>query len=249
MKLTQDFLPGPIADNIIHALQKCSAAKLLAMERDGVLRIKDNSLSPYSLIAAGLSRYSLESNVPARLFFYPNGNLPNYTGYDREVISVLNTIDIRALHHLEELIERLWPNEFFHLTDVPYAKLMRVFLRKEHLREVYYSDNLEERFPEQMDLLQRIMPVMEKIKKCRYSTRVRIDSNLLPDVAEFFGVSLHWVYEMEVPLFCTTQSAELIFDRYTLMQPHEQEMFRTALRQMNHSYGNYVLNLSEKEGR
>ena len=225
-----DFSDGYFSDNIISALHKCSARTLLGLKEKGLLRFSANDyiLNHTSLTMNGLDDYAAAAgcSVSDLVFTGVYEKRPVYTKQDSFVLAALNTgLTSEEVKRFEKWCSLLFPNEVYDrdVTRVPdRLQLALSLLPYGALAEKAPLQNAAGETVVQPDIVER---ELSRFRGTGYSATVVLSSNIYPDLALLAGVSLHWILNLKTPLFCNTQAADKLFDRYTLLQPYERDRF------------------------
>lgn len=235
MRYTIEFADGDISNNIIDALHYCSAEQIGAMIRDGAIRMnqKQTSILPSSLLPDHLDRYSAESGVPMlNLLFGPDASASTtYTPYDNYVRSSLESFSERGLRELCDQVDKFFPNELFKTTGRPSYKLHAV-LTSFSTGTLIDAMESDDHIPDYKQLRHDIRPEIDRYYRSHRSPKFVFLSDYLPDLATYAGVSLHWILSLDSPLYFSSQMADVIFDRYTLMSESEQRAFCHILKKI-----------------
>ena len=78
---------------------------------------------------------------------------------------------------------------------------------------------------ERLELVPQVVNELNRFCASHYSNKFSFACGYWTDLAIYFGVSLHWIFDLKVPMYCKNQIADCIFVHYSLMQPHEQTVF------------------------
>ena len=227
-----EVIDGPFADRILSALNECRPEILVSLRTENHLRMKNSyTLTCKSLRLQSLDAYSTATGIPISQFFYsesdflPNGNVDTcYTKNDQFVINALNTLSDSQLEAFGELLPKYYPNNRFYCSfDKPHYRLTEHLTTK--VRGFLSEDTVRMQQEAGKPISSEIIADIVKIRKNNYSPFCVYNSNCWPDWATFAEVSLHWLFQLQSPLYCTRQTADSIFDRYVMMQPEEQSSF------------------------
>lgn len=229
MQIRYDFSPNVgITDRILASLRNCSSAELIKLANAGKIRMKDFILTERSISAEHLEDYAKNTNASLLYYFYGvNSIVPKYTPYDGYVISYLNSRSPAELKALKDHLLAIFPNNFYKASPVAENNRNRLGLV---LRRMPKGTFLFESFddigiPAYKNLNDSIVPELLRFKNSHYTPLFTFHCKYWVDLATFAGVSLHWLFYLKSPLFCTTQLGDEVFDYYTLMQPSQQEQF------------------------
>lgn len=250
MRTRYDFADGFVTENILSALSLCSAETIIKMFRNGDLRQQSTFLLSYkSIIPNSLGAYSQVTGIPVRDFFYGSNSsiVPTYTANDQFVIATLDSLPSRELDNLAAFVASLFPNDLVSMTGNPSAKLLAFYGCR-----TYPTRAFEEKVDVTFGYKQYrvdIKPELLRFSKSHYSKLFMFHSDYLADMATFFGVSLHWVFNMKCPMFCQTNTADDLFDRYTLMTEEQQHLFCEILIYLLEHPSSSPLEFFKKGGR
>lgn len=250
MRIHYDFFDGFVSDNIIEALSFLSGDAVVLLFQKNILRQHPSLLLTYkSLKSESIGNYSEITNVPVLDFFYGSNStiVPTYTPNDPFVIAALDSLPARELDNLAAFVADLFPNDLVNYNEYPSANLIALY-RKRSLPTRAYKEDVDITFGYKQYRLD-IKPELLRFANSHYSKAFIFHSDYLADIATYFGVSLHWVFHMKHPVFCQTNTADEIFDRYTLMSVEQQALFCSLLVYILEHPASSPLDLLKKGGR
>jgi len=222
-----DFSDGYFSDNIINALHKCPAKTWLELKAKGLLRfsVNDYILNHTSLTMDGLDEYAEAAGCRVSDFLLTGVYATKlyYTENDEFVLSALNSAFSAAeLEQLSYWLAMMFPNEIYASDIQRVPSRMQLALSLLPYGSLSNYAKLQCEASNVVIERERVSNELERFRRTGYGTSIVFDSNIYPDLAALAGVSLHWILNLKTPLYCNTQTADEIFDRYTLMQPHEK---------------------------
>ncbi len=231
-----EFIPGSfIAGNILSRLKLCDRKTIISLFNKGQLRNSQKAVSNFSLLANCLDVYAEITNSSLRYFFFgeeEKWKLPTYTEYDEFVLSYLDFCTEKELEDLFDVIQKLFPNAFYHSvgdydnfrvrTSALINRLPWGALRNIPMDDAEKQDFVLPSYKKVSDLL---LPELQRFIRGHRCCHFAFQIDLMPDIATYIGVSLHWIFDLKGALFCRYPIGDQIFDYYTIMQPEEQKMF------------------------
>ena len=249
-----DFSDGYFSDNIIAALHKCPAKVWLGLKAKGLLRFNntDYVLSHTSFTMEGLDEYAEAAGCRVADFVFTDGYEQRliYTAEDSFVLAALDQgFTDTELQRLSEWISRIYPNQIYDSDVKRVPSRLQLVLSLLPYGSLSANRKLQSPLGQSVIQQERVAKELERFRKTGYGASVVLDSNIYPDLAMLSGVSLHWILNLKTPLYCKTQIAEEIFDRYTLMQPHEQVQFLNYLEGLLSAKGDSVQSILELRKR
>lgn len=229
MNYIVDLNPGPMADNFVNALCRCSQNTLNQLIRDKHLRVfnKFPVTSHISVCASSLEAYIEATGLPASYFLYGTHKpfVPCYTPFDNIIISLLNGMSISELNVLWDAARLFFPNPIYDLEEPDYRQrtiaLLRHFISCEMYADQLYIPSYKNL---DADLIREFLKMAQK----RKYTWIKLDTANL--IATFLGVSMHWLLNIrDHNLFCAHPIADRIFSYYTLLSEPQQKEFLSYL--------------------
>lgn len=230
-----DFTPDSrVANNILSRLAQCDKQTIKRLYRLGFLRNPHRALGSTSIIVDGLEEYAKATNSPLRAFFFDSDDFvaTTYTARDAFVLNYLNRCNEKELELIFGIMQKMFPCKVFYTAkdyDNYRHRLTALFNRFPYgiLRAIPKEDEPKENFvlPPYKKVSDELLPELQRFNRGHRSFNFAFSADVLPDMATYVGVSLHWIFDFKAPLFCLYQTGDLIFDYYTLMQPEEQQEF------------------------
>jgi hypothetical protein len=230
-----DFFPdSPITDRVLSKMSLCPQYTLNQLARENLLRNPQKALNYYSFIMDGLEAYADASNSSLHYFLF--GDAPvqtTYTENDAVVLRFLNEFCTeQQLKQVFDIVQKMYPNSFYYTANefasyrhristlinrLPWGTLRTIPLEPESSSEFI--------LPAYKKVSDLLLSELQRFIRGHRCYDFAFHTDVLPDLATYLGVSLHWILNFKKPLFCTTAIGDAIFDYYTLMQPDEQQEF------------------------
>lgn len=230
MRYTCDFIDGPVTDRLLGILREQDAKTITTMlkaKKFRIFRNTENVISAKTLLPDHICDYIEGTGYTLIDVFYGVGSSAEteYTSYDSAVIDFLNSLSLGELEALYQFLQNVYPNEFYYIgSDMrPSQKLREIMLRMP--RGSLQKGNKTFNMPGVGHLSEEAKADIAHYNKLHAFPNYTFDVNCMPELAEFVGVSLHWIWNLTEPLYCNTQIADCIFDFYTMMQPSDQLEF------------------------
>lgn len=224
-----DISEGIVGERIIRSLlDNCSVQAIMRLYADGfIINEKKNpyNLTCSHLYARYLSVYSEASGVSVRYFFFGSDDQPqtSYTSDDALVIEILDNLDEATLAKAIRFAEAFFPSELYE-DGQKEPKPSQNILRRISAMPHGVISVLDEQKPE-VSISEDLRNELARYRRCAQSRAFSFDSNLWYELSAFTKVSLHWVLNLQCPLFCQTQLGDILFDRYTLMGTEARKDF------------------------
>lgn len=214
---------GEIARRITQKLRNLTAAEIFELHDAGYLTLKrsDYKISYESLVRTGLEAYAKACHTSVRYFLYGTEEkvIPTFTPYDGAVIRFVDSLSDSQQQAFYNLIIELYHNPYYgpfniipsqwiveHLQRLPFGAISSAKFDPFGCKQYHKDISLE----------------LQRLAKGRYSIYFNFATDYWPDLSTFAGVSLHHIFQLKTPLFCDTQTGDLIFDFFCLLQPEQQ---------------------------
>lgn len=227
MRYTCDFIEGPVTDRLISVLRDRDAKAITTMVKEKKFRLfsnTENVVSVKTLLPAHIDDYVKDTGYTVHDVFYGFGSPveTNFSENDDLVLYFLNHVEDATLERLYTYIQKMYPNSFYYIgTDFrPSQKYRQLLLRLP--RGSLSSGNKAFGMPGVGHLSEATQNDFKRYIDKHLPANYTFDVNCFPEHADFIKVSLHWIWNLSVPLYCRSQIGDLIFDYYTLMQPSDQ---------------------------
>lgn len=220
-----DFSDGKIANNILDALEDCTANEILRLLRTDNIRYYKNGykLSYKNLCYHALDTYAHISGYSVRYFLYGSDEAPltHYSKIDALVIQALDSMESEHLTLLKKAVHAFYYSPIMDtelLKTTPSKRILAILKSRK-------GAGLIESIPENelYKYRENVTTEVARYKKTGYSYRFRFITDYLPDLATMVGVSLRWIMGIhDSPVYCKTAEADDIFDLFTLMTPTQK---------------------------
>lgn len=231
-----EFLNGPFCNRILKSLRDCDYETLAELKKEKKIKHSDTLLLSNKVLRMDeIECYSDSSGCSLRYFFYGNDRVETtYTVNDLFVQRVLNLLSDDALSKLLFYIKSFFENDKYNCTieRVSYrlTYLMKYITEVPSESAIASQEAMGKKFtPDEKELL---IADFERYNKVHRSVNFCFNSEASIAWATFLGVSVHWIYHLKKPLYCTSELAEQIFDCYTLMSKEQQDMFVMLLKEI-----------------
>ena len=223
-----DVTSGPLADRVIDSLNSCCTIQsLLNISKKGQLFYNPSRpLVPHCISLQYLEEYADAAGVPVSYYLFDSSfpPIPQVSSYDREVIWALDHMLGDKLITFFEAVKICFPNSTYTSVTSP-----SVSYRLRHLISLWHYGAIIERCEKLQDspdpASQIVCQELSSYRASHYSNRFAFSSNALVEMAQYVGVSLHWLFNFKRPFYCHTQLADEIFDYYSLLDPKQQILF------------------------
>lgn len=230
MRYPCDFIDGPVTRRLLAVLRDRDAKAITTLMKEGKFRVfrnTENVISSKTLLPAYIADYVEDSGYSLHDVFYGFGTpvKTNFTQHDNMVLYYINQLSQERAERLYQLMQQLYPNSFYDIGwDLrPSQKLRECFLRLP--RGSLSKGNKSFQTPGIGHLSEEAQTDIQHYCRLHFVPSYVFDSNCMPEYAEFLGISLHWLWSLPVPLYTKSQTGDLVFDFYTLMQPKDQLEF------------------------
>ena len=230
MRYSYDFIEGPITNRLLGALKNRDAKSIVSLFQAGKFRIYQKAeyqIMSKSLLAAHIEDYVKDSGYTVHDIFFGYGAEvdTNYTPCDKIVLDFLAQTPDSVLETIFTNLQKLYPNDFFYYGQNfrPTQKFREAFNRLP--RGSLDKGNKAFGTPGTRHLSKEAQEDIGHYLKNHKVASYTFNTNCMPEYAQFLGISLHWFWNLTVPLYCKSQVADLIFDYYTMMQPRCQAEF------------------------
>lgn len=230
MRYSVDFLEGDISNRLIAMLQACDANTIADLKKNGFLRLSryDYTITCKSLISEHLAEYAAATGYSIHDIFYGIGS-PIQTAYsenDELVLFFLNSLNEAQLHNLLHFLKTAYPNQLFYVgRDLRPSRKFRELLLRLPRGALRFKGNSFFDVPDSSKLSDLTKNEFQRYASVHSSIRLVFKTDCWPELADYIGVSLHWIWNMKGPLYCNKQIGDEVFDYYTLMQPEEKTAF------------------------
>lgn len=209
------------------AVQNCSAQEFIKLKRKNHLRLAadDYIVSVFSFKYSSLSAYLKAAEVSAYEILHGDQICENlYTEQDAFVLEFINLLNKNQQRCLYDVLRQIYPKDIFETLKGQRInhKIFSLFslLPYGHVTRIAKRDATIPRFDK---LTNDALTQVERISRGRNDDIV-IPTDTIPSLASFLGISLHFMLDLEVPLYSKTQEGDLIFDYYTLLSPAQREV-------------------------
>lgn len=229
MAFAPDMKEGAVTGRILQALRTCEEPVIKSFIAEGKLRTFNRTpiLVSKGLKLAALDAYAEAARTPLCFFFY--GTLtppvPGYTENDASVITMLNSLPERLLTKLIWAVHNVYDNTLIRMdAETLNERLIPVIVNR-----FSFSERRLYQFSERQAREEVIEELVQFDQHHRYPL-FRFQTDLLPEIAAYLGVSLHWLLNIQsTPMFCRSHLADTVFDYYTLLEPRVQRSFLELL--------------------
>lgn len=213
---------GIIADRIVHSLKTAgppSINRLIASEKLLVPQTP-SAFSYRQLLYEHIEDYAQECGIPLSYYFFgtPEPPTPGYTPYDKLVIYLLNGMTDEQYAAAQQAATAFFPTPLAQMKMelTPDQKVM-VLLRTQPQKENYNEGSDFNKIENDVDAA-----IYAHFKRKRFW----FPTDVMPDIATAFGVSLHWLFGFDrLPLYCNNAKADNLFDHYTLLPRSQKHSF------------------------
>lgn len=232
MALGFEFQPSYLTDNLLAILYKTDADAFLKLKKGGHINLPRYDYTPTinSLRLQCVDNYIMAAKADPRDVFFRNAEdrQPAFTRYDSLVVAILDALQPYQLDALDKWLDLRYPNRLYRLDNPrPGHRLLACF--KGTPRGTVSEQAIENLPPWKRVSPELALDIHRFTVEHRWNPNHTFTTSLWLDWASFAGVSLHWIFQLSLPLYCRTQQAELIFDKYTLMAEQDQESFLSVL--------------------
>ena len=218
MPFVPDFADGFIADNILSGLRRCETATLTRLKNEGFIipMAIYPAIDNRSLQYKGIEAYADVTGLPLSYFFFGTytAPTPTYTPFDGMVIALLNAMSDDQLLTMKQVCVDFFPNPTVSFDAInPNERFVQL------LKRLPYGMRVDSPIAPYKNVTNDIRPALSRNANDGIKW---FPSELLPDLATYVGVSLHWIFGFsKYPLFCRTLIADQVFSHYTLLQPEQ----------------------------
>lgn len=232
MALGFEFQPSYLTDNLLAILYKTDADAFLNLKKKGYINLPRYEYTPTlnSLRLQCVDKYITAAKADPRDVFFrtEEDRQPAYTQYDSLVVAILDALQPHQLDALDKWLDLRYPNRLYRLDNPrPGHRLLACF--KGTPRGTVSEQAIEELPPWKRVSGELGLDIRRFTVEHRWNPNHTFTTSLWLDWASFAGVSIHWIFRLSQPLYCRTQQADLIFDKYTLMAEQDQESFLSVL--------------------
>lgn len=229
MKVYYDFDPNhPLTSRLLTALWTCDAETIQEMKSKGMLR-KKYDLAPAALVSEYLEDYAKICNTSLRRIIYGSTYSvnPNCTPNDALILDLIDTLSEQELDFFFAHLQAVYPNAYFYDVKESESHNQRIYnlLARLPYGAMQITETADGRYvaPNGKEISKALYMQMTNFIRVHRAPTFHFNCAVWTELASFLGVSLHWLFQFEMPLYCKTVTGDRCFSYYTLLQPWQQE--------------------------